>query len=709
MSDAGARTLISSVGGLPLGLHHACDYIARTGVDITSYKQRLEKDHKLWTDSFLTPLDYNGELLRVAAISLEIAESDKEVSKAMAVLGVSGTGPFPVTLLRRVMGQDVSQLLNRLASSFSVELDSVGESIFMHPIVRAALRAYYPTGRLKEASRALETAIFDLVLRSGSDGLNAELAMLLARHVTALNVSIQTVVTAAVLAEACDRHPFVAEELLLYSRAGFANVPLPEHPPELGAYIWQIRATVGARLGWLYRKRGQLSRALEIVQTELESVNSAGYVGARSILLHNLAHLLQELYGNLDNVVQVFRQAISASRVSETLGADYASLLTCTAVARIESADAKKAEDFEFACRQFRLAQAETTEALETLENEWASSGRTWPSLSDRCETVQMLIIQKHARLMCSCDFKGLIGSNESDPSSSEGEPGYTSKIWAASRKSQVDGLSARRFDEICTAATDALSTQNYGRSLKLAKDAIDLGLAIHGNGSRFLIYPYYLAAISADRLGLRPEAHAFIEELSYIAFSLWTPVPRDIVLMLARVINLSECDNYESVLRSAPRAFADREMPAVSAIFWLILQESSLAPPVPMKAIRVRVSAVLRWRAGSEKVAGGLVHLVGHASYLSREDSLHCHRLAVGILRRRPEDSWALGTALYCLGHRLHEINANAAAMNRYRQAREIFAGFLGVDSEVVRHLDFHLNNPDEPYGEVEIETLDS
>jgi tetratricopeptide (TPR) repeat protein len=709
LSEADARVLINSVGGLPLGLHHACDYIARTGTDIATYARRLEEDHELWVDSLLTPLDYSGELLRVAAVSLEAAESDAEISRAMALFGVSGSGPFPMALLRRVIGQDTGQLLNRLASSFSVELDSAGQSIFIHPIIRAALRAFYPTERLEEASRALETGLLDLMLHPDSDGLYAEMAMLLAPHVTALNGSINTVIIAAALAEACENHPFVAEELLLYSRAGFANVPLPQYAPEPSAYIWHIRAAVTASLGWLYRKRGRLSYALGIVQTELESVNSAGYIGARANLLHILAHLLQELYGNLENVIQVFRQAISAARVSGTLSGDYASLLTCTAVTRIESADREAAGDPQFACRQLRLAHAEISEALETLENEWQSSGHTWSSLSEKCEVARLLIAQKHARLGCSCDVRMLTESSDSEPPTPEGQTDYRSRLWVEPRESQADSVSGKRFDEICTAAMDALSTNDYDRSLNLAKDAIGLGREIHGDGSRFLVEPYYIGAISANRLDLQEEARALVEELAYISFSLWITSPKEIVLMLGRIIDLPGCDSYERVLRSAPRAFANHEMPAVSAICWLMLQASPMASPVQMKAIRTRVSEILRWRAGSEKIAGGLVHLVGHANYLSRKDSLHCHRLAVGILRRRPEDLWALGTSLYCLGHRLHEINENEAAMRRYWQAREIFAGFLGVDCEEVRHLDFHLNNPDKPYGEVEVEVRDN
>jgi hypothetical protein len=214
-------------------------------------------------------------------------------------------------------------------------------------------------------------------------------------------------------------------------------------------------------------------------------------------------------------------------------------------------------------------------------------------------------------------------------------------------------------------------------------------------------------AALSTSSLGNSQETSDLIEEFVFNS-ALAVPIIRPIIERLGRILKIDEKLSFEEVLMTLPKIFADRNMAAVSAVCWLMMQACPGAEPVSMRAILSRLRTVLAWRPGSERIAGNLAHLVGHSSYLSRPDSLRCHRVAAGLLQQHAEDSWAYGTALYCLGHRLHEIKQVSAAMRRYKQARDIFVIFLGVDNNEVAHLDFHLNNPDEPYGKVLTEDYD-
>jgi hypothetical protein len=700
ISAEDAHELFSCVTGLPLGIHHACDYIARNHITVLEYVGRLEENPELWTDERLTPSDFHGDLLRAATISVKMSQIDPVISKALAILGASGPSPFPVILLRHIIGNEADEVLNRLVDSFSIELDAQRKSVFMHQIVHKAIRVFYPPQELDTARRDITVAIANILPGLATDGDAAATAMLIAPHVTALKPSFPTAAIAVVLGEICYSQPFIAEELWMYAYKVRTSTDSQEASVTTTEQnMRSIRATAAARLGAMYRDRGRPSDGLTIVQTELDIANSAGDVRARSQLLHDLGHLIDELYGSAERTLQIFRQERSMLEICGS-PEELALNLACSGVSRLELANRNSASNPSAACKNLSIAAADLTRAEQILEDLWNESGETAPLLTRRIEATQGLIRQKHARLSCSCDIE--TRSETTDAAApATGQPSYDTNAIGSGQESTHSTLK-KQFNDLRLAALTAAQNRDFKRCLEISCRAIKLGSSIYGDYSKYLKDPYFLAALSANRLGLGQETRDLAEEYVFISISLSLPSPRSTIEGLGEILGFSNDLSYQNLLRSLPRTCADNNMPALSAICWLIMQSDEDASYSSMKAILSRLRTVLAWRSGSERIAGNIIHLLGHSTYLSDADRLRCHRLATGLLRRRPDDAWALGTALYCLAHRLHAIGQVPAAIRRYKQARDIFVTFLGVDNEEVRHLDFHINNPDHPYGEV-------
>ena len=404
-----ALALFRCVTGLPLGIHHACDYIARTRITVSEYAGRLEENPDLWIDASLTPADFRDGLLRAAGISIKMSQDDPTISRALAIIGVSASSPFPVALLSRIMGHEVNEVLDRLVSSFSVELDAQRQSIFLHEIVRRAIRAFYSSNDLDRARQHLKIGLYSVVSELQSDSKDATTAMLLVPHVLALKASTQNSITAISLAEICHSQSITVEELWLYAYNALRNADSQEgNSRDINQEIRRLRAYAVARLGSLYKARGRLSHGLAIVQAELDIANAAGDVGARSELLHILGHLIDELYGVPEKTVQIFRQAQSALEICGGSPEELALILTCSAAARLGAASQNADSYLPAACKDLSIAATDISKALQILEDKWNESGQTSPQLSKRSETVQQLIFQKHKRLPCTCDIEAI-------------------------------------------------------------------------------------------------------------------------------------------------------------------------------------------------------------------------------------------------------------------------------------------------------------
>src|SRR5262249_35226159 len=147
----------------PLAIHHACDYIAQTKCSVEEYIDILHRDARLWTDESLTPIDYAGNLLRTATLSLELLEMNDSFRLALAMMAISAEGPLPVSLFTQIFGDETSNILASLTSGFSINFDKNQSTLFLHQMVRKAIQVFCPVQWLQEAYVKMQQAMTKII------------------------------------------------------------------------------------------------------------------------------------------------------------------------------------------------------------------------------------------------------------------------------------------------------------------------------------------------------------------------------------------------------------------------------------------------------------------------------------------------------------------------------------------------------------------